>query len=409
MGLTTSSTISQLEAVEKVYDTMQILSGPAAIIVGLNGALQKRFVLPPNDVLIPGNVHRASTVQTGVGGKGQDVAITMNCLSDKSNIKLAHFIGRGSSGDEVHNLLVAKLGEDSMDITVRTESEMRTCTSIVASDETTELVEPSGVITTDEMEELMSNLGNRVKNEASGLCIMGSMPPGCPDETYADIFSRASGPKTLCLVDSVAGVGPLIEKMASTENSGPNVFKVNASELCKLAGYNKSTSEAGGIKETELQEAVALFLKKFSASKALRGLAITDGRHPGYFVSLKGTDDDFLVYPLNIPTLESGRTLYPIGAGDSVAGGTLAAWLCLADSEKNTSFLSQKCLKELQDAFRIGESTISDPETRAIVTAFSFGLACGSASCLQEENSVVDEQDVLKLFKSLKLRSAVQQ
>ena len=82
---------------------MQISSpAAAAIIVGLNGALQKRFVLPPNDVLIPGNVHRASTVQTGVGGKGQDVAITLNCLSpasstkdgdSSSSIRLAHFIG----------------------------------------------------------------------------------------------------------------------------------------------------------------------------------------------------------------------------------------------------------------------------------------------------------------------------
>eukprot|EP00980_Cylindrotheca_fusiformis_P008179 scaffold1734_cov196-Cylindrotheca_fusiformis.AAC.1 len=42
------------------------------IIVGLNGALQKRFILPDEGVLVPGNVHRAKSVQTGVGGKGQD-------------------------------------------------------------------------------------------------------------------------------------------------------------------------------------------------------------------------------------------------------------------------------------------------------------------------------------------------
>jgi len=41
------------------------------------------------------------------------------------------------------------------------------------------------------------------------------------------------------------------------------------------------------------------------------------------------------------------------------------------------------------------------PTTRAILTAFSFGLACGTASCLNEENSVVDIADVLEIFKKM--------
>jgi fructose-1-phosphate kinase PfkB-like protein len=35
------------------------------------------------------------------------------------------------------------------------------------------------------------------------------------------------------------------------------------------------------------------------------------------------------------------------------------------------------------------------------VAAFAFGLACGSASCLQEENSVVDASDVNTLFEKM--------
>lgn len=37
-------------------------------------------------------------------------------------------------------------------------------------------------------------------------------------------------------------------------------------------------------------------------------------------------------------------------------------------------------------------------QARAIA-AFTFGLACGSASCLQEQNSVLDISDVTTLFK----------
>eukprot|EP00531_Pseudo-nitzschia_arenysensis_P013475 CAMPEP_0116152202 /NCGR_PEP_ID=MMETSP0329-20121206/20521_1 /TAXON_ID=697910 /ORGANISM="Pseudo-nitzschia arenysensis, Strain B593" /LENGTH=181 /DNA_ID=CAMNT_0003648899 /DNA_START=43 /DNA_END=585 /DNA_ORIENTATION=- len=174
------------------------------IVVGLNGALQKRFILPTDKSLVPGNVHRATRVDFGVGGKGQDVAIALDCLlgrgrisgedatgdhedtSDacekRSNtIRLVQFIGTGFAGDAVHNLLNDCLGEEAMEFTVRSSSEMRTCTSIVASDdttelvepsctsivasdETTELVEPSGIISNDELEELFSVVsGDRKK------------------------------------------------------------------------------------------------------------------------------------------------------------------------------------------------------------------------------------------------------
>jgi hypothetical protein len=72
-------------------------SSSTTIVVGLNAALQKRFILP-NDasILIPGNVHRAKEVQIGVGGKGQDVAISLNCLNYlPAGLQLAQFVGHG--------------------------------------------------------------------------------------------------------------------------------------------------------------------------------------------------------------------------------------------------------------------------------------------------------------------------
>ena len=37
------------------------------VVIGLNAALQKRFILPPSTNLKPGNVHRAYKCETGVG------------------------------------------------------------------------------------------------------------------------------------------------------------------------------------------------------------------------------------------------------------------------------------------------------------------------------------------------------
>ena len=369
----------------KVVLPLLAMTSPTSIIVGLNGALQKRFILPEEGMLVPGNVHRAEQVQTGVGGKGQDVAIALNCLSPKSNLNLAQFIGTGSAGNAVFDLLVDTLGKSAMGLTVRVESEMRTCTSIVASDETTELVEPSGVITKQEQGELMNRLEETINNHAAGLCIMGSMPPGCAEDSYAQIYARSAGKQTLCIIDSVAGLEPLFKAISSMENSGPTLFKVNASELCNLAGCSKSKSETGGVLVAELQEAISQFLKRFSpvALNALTGLAITDGRHPGYYASL--SESGISLFKLPIPVLKSGRTLFPIGAGDAVAAGTLAAWLSLTNRGEDVSFLSTESKKIVSDySDSIGESEIYDARTRSILSAFAFGLACGSASKLKQ-------------------------
>lgn len=338
------------------------------IVVGLNGALQKRFILQNGQKLVPGDVHRASRVDFGVGGKGQDVAIALRCLqeqrglsgdgetdddeaaaasneSSSNNIRLVQFVGTGFAGDTVHNLLNDRLGEETMEFTVRSSSEMRTCTSIVAADETTELVEPSGIITNDELEELFSIIPsnqNGISKERclDSLCIMGSMPPGVPEDTYARIYAQLAGPNTVCVVDSLAGIGPLLQTISEFGNRdgkaitvGPVLFKMNASELCKLAGTPKSNNEADGISVSEMIDAIEGFMKKYLIGSTKNdplggviGLAITDGKHDAYFVNIGNMNSQedqtspsqrFKVFQLPVPNLEnySPRALYPIGAG----------------------------------------------------------------------------------------------
>jgi fructose-1-phosphate kinase PfkB-like protein len=383
-----------------------IMSG-STVIVGLNGALQKRFVLPSETPLVPGNVHRAKEVQAGVGGKGQDVAVTLSCLQFQGDMQLAQFVGGGAAGDTVHTMLSELLGEPAMGLTVRTASGMRTCTSIVGSDSTTELVEPSGTIAEDEMEELMSKLQ---KVQATALCIMGSMPPGCSDDTYAKIYKNVAVKGTLCLIDSVAGLDSLLEAIATNPDHGPTILKVNASELCRLSGVDKTSNEAGGVGIEELVQAIPAFLSRYEphAAKALTAIAVTDGAHPAYLAVLPvtETEDEFRLFQLPIASLSvddqsgstpplvlQGSTLYPIGAGDAVAGGTLAAWRALVDGPD-----APPCLHPDIQAALLGNES---PAVRVMLTAFSFGLACGSASCLIEQNSVLKIQDALSLYRQI--------
>ena len=351
----------------------------STVVVGLNGALQKRFILAENAALVPGNVHRAMKVQTGIGGKGQDVAISLKCLNYEGNLKVAQFIGSGSTGDVLYGLLHDKLGEAAMDLTIRSTSVMRTCTSIVASDVTTELVEPSAVISTVELGDLMTKLSN-LQPPPAALCIMGSMPPGCQDETYAKIYEQVATPTMICLVDSVIGTKSLLRSISNSKNAGPVLFKINASELCKLVGFAESKSETAAISRENLSEAITIFLENYSPSSqnSLKGIAITDGKHPAFFAAL--AEDEFLLYEIPIPALRGVNPLYPIGAGDAVAAGTIAAWRCLEGWSSGIALLPSDIEDALRKFLACGDWETPSSTMRNLMASFSFGLACGSAS-----------------------------
>ncbi|KAL7526063.1 hypothetical protein ACHAWF_001616 [Thalassiosira exigua] len=395
----------------------------SVVVVGLNAALQKRFVLSPGANLEPGNVHRAHEVESGVGGKGQDVAVALSCLlstderrrdassdDDDDRVLLAQFLGAGPEGDAVRDALRTK--RDLSDaLTVRNAAPLRTCTTIVGADEATELVETSGDVTEREVDELFGKIERLTKEggKVDCLCVMGSMPPGCAEDTYAKLTTSLAGKRSLVLIDSVVGLDPLLGALArvydegdGSEKRGGAVLKLNAAELCKLAGAAKS--EAAQVTTEELKRSTEGFVSKYAnAISALDYLCVTDGKWPGYVVELPESteSDDFRAWKLPAADLSDRGTLYPIGAGDTVAAGTLAAWQYLhhqtkAEGGEGSFFgvVPSKIGKSLSD--RKAESP-----AESMATAFAFGLACGSASCLQEENSVFDVDDAMKFFEGM--------
>jgi fructose-1-phosphate kinase PfkB-like protein len=230
------------------------------------------------------------------------------------------------------------------------------------------------------------------------------------------MYTAVSDQNTLTVIDSVAGLEPLLQAIAEKKDRGSTILKVNAAELCRMAGVKKTNSEAGGVEPDELVQGVKQFLAKFrpGAVLALNAIAVTDGAHPAYMATLPVTEEEneFRLFRLQVAQLKqeetqknksswassssidaetSSRTLYPIGAGDAVAAGTLAAWKCLTDGPTAT----ESVLPEEIRSVLAGNET---PVSRAMLTSFAFGLACGSASCLQEENSVLKIEDAKNLF-----------
>lgn len=101
--------------------------------------------------------------------------ITLSCLlskesSDENKVKLAQFIGSGGEGDTVMGLLEdTKIFDKSL--TIRTKSAIRTCTTIVATEDSTELVEPSGVVEAEELKSLLSKISSQA-GQNNAICIM---------------------------------------------------------------------------------------------------------------------------------------------------------------------------------------------------------------------------------------------
>jgi fructose-1-phosphate kinase PfkB-like protein len=410
------------------------VSSAATWVIGLNAALQKRFLVDPSTTpqLIPGNVHRASAVSTGIGGKGQDVALTLNCLQynrgAETPFRVLQFIGTGSEGDTVYNTMVETFEGEAcfQSTTIRTQSKMRTCTSIVTHQSTTELVEPSGIVSEDEMEAMLEAIRTITaaasqETAATSLCFMGSMPPGCPPDLYARIYQtivpeKETVPPVRCLMDTVVGLEPLLQQIRNTPQA-QSVLKINVAELgryVKLAVPNGEEVEGAPLEF--VVEAIAKFWSAqfISTSDAAdlvpNVIALTNGAHPTYLAVARCSNDaskssthEFDLYrlPIASPRLvrpsqgEATGTapLYPIGAGDAVAAGTLAAWNYYSQSAAVGLLLPTE-LREVLDA---RAAALSAPP---IVAAFQWGLACGSASCVMEENSVVHLADVVQLYQS---------
>jgi len=414
--------------------SLEEIDAAYTIVVGLNPALQKQFILTESTPsLIPGNVHRAAEIhREGVGGKGQDVLLALACLSssaatttmqadDKhSRAVIAQFLGQGAEGDIVHSLLKDYGMDESL--TVRVESRLRTCTTIVGSSEATELVEPSGIITKQEIEKLYHmveimniDMGEDRSDSVRGLCFMGSMPKGCPEDLYAKLFKKFVADRSesakakeeiCCVVDTTVGLENLLQQMAECaeiEGVDKNMLKINLSELCKLTNISTSESKSGSM--DDVQKAILQLFQKVGEEDmrtALKYITITDGEHPAHLIRLGNNETkEDVMYRIKIPDLLSstseGETLlYPIGAGDAVTAGTLASWefmLRLKQNWNGVSRLDERIRKKL-------EGGKYDDE---VVAAVAFGLACGSASCFKKENSVFDTEDALRLFEQIEV------
>ena len=395
----------QLAVVFAISLCRMATTSSSPLIVGLNSALQRTLGLP---CVVPGSVNRATELEIGIGGKGQNAQLAASIMSKASprlpTCSLVQFIGQGFEGDQLLSLQDNK-GMLTIGTTIRSAGRCRTCFTLLdqASDEATEIIEPSETVSEMDVENLLETLKYKYRKEkAPGIAIMGrcvtikshtlqktylsfsftlylysilyyyisshSMPPGCSTDLYAQIIGISCNSWSKVVIDSLVGLPEMLTTCASI-GCEDVLLKVNARELCKIANVDieniLAQSESVACIPTEMVKQAAS--KLFADFEALTYIATTDGPFPATFVSKSGEGS----CTINTPVLPR-PLVSPIGAGDTVSAGTLSYWSSSAGSDA-------------------GEA----------LGAFQWGMSCASASCMNAGNAIFTIDDASAIRSTL--------
>jgi len=306
------------------------------ICVSPNPALDRRLQLGE---LGRGRVNRALSARPLAGGKAAHVAMAARALGEEA--MWVGFLG-GGAGDEVEQGL-AELRIPA--VIVRTESGTRSNLEVVEHDGTiTEILEPGGGVTAGEVERFLSMCGDVFAEwgARAQVALSGSLPPGAPEDFYAQLTRLARAEGCRVLLDTSG------EPLRRGLEAGPDLVKPNREEAGWLTGRDLDDDRA----------VAGAALRLFAAGA--RSVAITLGERGLLW------QHDASSSPVVAPTprVDARST---VGCGDATLAGLAVAY----------------------------KRRYSDEHTVA------FAAACGAANCLAEAPGMIEAAEVRRLTGSI--------
>ncbi len=292
----------------------------------LNPAFDKTVKV---DELRTAEVNRILHVREDLGGKGINVA----AVAHRLGLEAQCFGCMGEDGSAKLNEKMAEIGVSYDFMTL--PGNIRTNLKVVSSkDQTvTELNEQGCPMNGDQLNEFMRRMS--CKTMGSYAVLTGSLPPGCPEDTYRRIIET--------LRDVPAILDAEGNNLLLGLEAGPYLVKPNLSELESTLGTSLRTLRA-------IRDASYVLLKKGAKS-----VIVSMGKMGALF-----TDKSRTLYA---PAL-SVKALSTVGAGDAMVGGILLG-------------------------LENGES---------LESAFRYGMAAGAASVMTEGTQPICLEDFQKLL-----------
>jgi len=304
------------------------------LTVSLNPAVDKYIHLRR---LVHGQHQQAEQAVTSAGGKAVNVAGVLRELGEE--VELIGFFGGFTGQYLVREIAAEGVRCDAIEIATLT----RTAFVLVEEDGAeTELVEPGGAVTADEIAALRAAL-RAAATRAQVIVMSGSAPPGCPDDIYVQLLADCAGRCPVIVDTSRAWLQAVVDDTSGAAR--PTMIKPNRREAEAALGTTLATPAA-----------MAAGLRQF----AVRGIplpVISDGAH-GLYALVDGA-----VWQARPPQLQRVNS---VGSGDAAVAGIAAS-------------------------LARGAAANSDAMLR-------LAAACGAANVLTQECALVHRADVERLL-----------
>lgn len=257
------------------------------------------------DAFEAGAIARPHTVRVTPGGKGVNVVRTLGDLGVPA--RLVGFVG-----DRDREHFAALTAEEGLDLVVVPVPGDLRCATIVLerSARATVLNEPGPVLGDDDAERLLSTVDELLSAApVPALVCSGSLPPGLPVDTYGRLGELAGRHGVLGVVDAAR------EVLEATLDFAPDLVTPN---LHEAEGVLHGRADEASHDDAPLEEVRG---RAFAAAAALvergaRRALVTAGAHGAAFT------DGETTFWVPAPTVSVRN---PIGAGDSLVGGLVAA------------------------------------------------------------------------------------
>ncbi len=261
------------------------------LCVGGTPAMQRTLLF---DRLGVGDVNRAREVRVTASGKVTNAARAVTVLGGRA--LLLTFLGGDAGRFVARELEAAGVPHEP----VWVDAPTRVCATLVEeSGRVTELVEEGGAVPGEKADDL-ERLALEKLREAEALCLIGSLPPGVPEDLYAVLTKAARDAGVPALVDAQKGL------LRAALEERPFLVKPNLEETVNTLDLR--LSDGGGADARKAASA----LREAGAEWAL----VSTGRDGSV---LSGPDGEWRVEP---PRVEA---VNPIGSGDVMAAGLLQA------------------------------------------------------------------------------------
>ncbi|PWJ63702.1 MULTISPECIES: 1-phosphofructokinase family hexose kinase [unclassified Fibrobacter] len=266
------------------------------LILGLNPAWQRLFFLDKFEL---GEVHRISKVEEYASGKGINCGRVLQLLGGSP--LLMHFLG-SEHGSRIFDELSA-CGIQQAPVWIKEPT--RICTTIVSAGESTELIEPSPVLTENENGDFLQTL-NDYWSSTQYVALCGTFPKGFAVEQINSL--DFTGKKVF--VDAVENIDSWLEK-------GVELLKINMNE------YSKILDRLGIPQVMSSPQFWKMSATAVLERLPIKNLVVTNEDSPVRAFRLQ--EGAFQGVQIQPPTIQVKNT---VGAGDSFFAG----WL-MADSQ----------------------------------------------------------------------------